>query len=81
MITHESLLQPKCLQTIYLSSYEHINKSNSRRQESAPGLIRGTETAYKAQSPGKSAPFDSAQGALSLPKGHHITKPWILEIG
>ena len=47
--------------------------------EPVPDLIRGTETAYKAQSPGKSASFDFAQGALSLPNGHHVTKPWIQE--
>ncbi|MDO9463000.1 MAG: hypothetical protein Q7J61_04265 [Deltaproteobacteria bacterium] len=32
-------------------------------------------------SPGKLAPFDSAQGALSLPNGHNMTKPRIQEIG
>jgi len=40
-----------------------------------------TAEAYKAKSPGKSAPFDAAQGALSLPNGHNITKPRIQEIG
>jgi hypothetical protein len=44
-------------------------------------MSRRTEIAYKAQSPGKLAPFDPAQGALSLPNGHHITKPRIQEIG
>ena len=31
-----------------------------QRQEPAPDLIRGTETAYKAESPGESAPHDEA---------------------
>jgi len=44
-------------------------------------MSRRTETAYKAQSPGKSAPFDSAQGALSLPNGHNMTKPKVREVG
>jgi len=43
-------------------------------------LSKETEIAYKAKSPGKLAPFNSAQGALSLPNGHNITKPWVLEI-
>jgi len=38
-------------------------------------MSRRTEMAYKAQSPGKVAPFDSAQGALSLPNGHDIPNP------
>ena len=44
-------------------------------------MSRRTEMAYKAKSPGKSAPFDSAQGALSLPNGYNMTKPRVQEIG
>jgi hypothetical protein len=51
------------------------------KEASGKAMSRRTETAYKAQSPGKLAPFDFAQGALSLPNGHNITKPWIQEIG
>ena len=31
-----------------------------QRQEPAPDLIRGTETAYKAESPGELAPHNNA---------------------
>ena len=47
------------------------------KPESEP-MSRRTETAYKATSKGKLAPFDSAH-ALSLPNGHDIKKPWIRE--
>ena len=35
--------------------------SSGRRQEPAPDLIRGTETAYKAQSPGELAQHNEAR--------------------
>jgi hypothetical protein len=62
----------RCLKEAEAQSYE---------PEPVPDLIQETETAYKAQSPGKLAPFDSAQGALSLPNGHNTTKPRVQGIG
>jgi len=58
-----------------------LKEARVQVSEDSEAVSRRTETAYKAQSPGKLAPFDSAQGALSLPNGHNITKPRIQEIG
>ena len=52
-----------------------------RRKPERKAMSRRTEMAYKAQSRGKLAPFYFAQGALSLPNVHNITKPRVQEIG
>jgi hypothetical protein len=58
-----------------------LKEAGVQVSEDSESMSRRTEIAYKAKSPGELAPFDTAQGALSLPNGHNMTKPMVREVG